>query len=235
MKKPGDRPTVTLNRMPSKRSYADGCVVAHALDLVGERWALLVVRELLLSPKRFTDLRSGLPGISSNILAQRLRELDDAAIVRQSKLPPPASHQIYELTPYGRELESVIDSLGRWALRSPSLNLDGPRSQDSNLLFLRLLFSPAAANGVTATIGLCLSGEYFSLRLADQRINLARELPDRPDATLETHLPALHALLHRKRTLDELVAAGDMRVHGDHAVVARLPDLFTYPQNVQLR
>ena len=95
------------------RTYDDACAAAHALDLIGERWALLVVRELLLGPKRFTDLRAGLPGVSPNVLAQRLRELERAGVVRRRKLPPPAASRVYELTDWGKELEPVIVRLGR--------------------------------------------------------------------------------------------------------------------------
>src|SRR5215217_4721087 len=105
--------------MSGKRSYEDGCATAHALDLVGERWALLVVRELLLGPKRFTDLRAGLPGISPNVLTQRLHDLEQFAIVRRRKLPPPFGSWVYELTDWGRQLEPVIIQLGRWGARSP--------------------------------------------------------------------------------------------------------------------
>ena len=100
--------------MATRRTCCDGCAAAHALDLVGERWALLVVRELLLGPKRFTDLRAGLPGVSPNVLAERLRELERAGVVRRRKLPPPAASRVYELTDWGMELEPVIISLGRW-------------------------------------------------------------------------------------------------------------------------
>src|ERR671932_1050136 len=106
--------------MATMRSYQDGCAVAHALDFVGERWALLVVRELLLGPKRFTDLRTGLPGVSPNVLAQRLRELEQAGVVRRRRLPPPAASQVYELTEWGVDLEPVLTALGRWGSRSPA-------------------------------------------------------------------------------------------------------------------
>src|SRR5437867_13400571 len=99
----------------SKRSYDDGCAAAHALDLIGDRWALLVVRELVLGPKRFTDLRAGLPRISPNVLTQRLEELERTAIVRRRKLAPPAAAWVYELTEWGTQLEPVIAALGRWA------------------------------------------------------------------------------------------------------------------------
>src|SRR5919205_66330 len=100
--------------MGNRRSYGDRCGIARALDLVGERWALLVVRELLLGPKRFTDLRAGLPHVSPDVLAQRLRELEQAGVLRRGTLPPPAASRIYELTGRGRELEPVVLALGRW-------------------------------------------------------------------------------------------------------------------------
>src|SRR3954464_3984245 len=105
----------------ARRSYVDGCAGAHALNVVGERWALLVVRELLLGPKRFTDLRAALPGLSSNILTQRLLDLEGAAVLRRRRLAPPAAASVYELTDWGRELETVIVELGRWGARSPAL------------------------------------------------------------------------------------------------------------------
>src|SRR3954449_3642338 len=100
--------------MATKRTYGDRCGVARALDVVGERWALLVVRELLLGPKRFTDLRAGLPHVSPNVLSQRLRELEEAGIVRRRKLPPPAGSRVYELTEWGEELEPIVTRLGAW-------------------------------------------------------------------------------------------------------------------------
>jgi DNA-binding HxlR family transcriptional regulator len=108
------------------RTYGDGCAIARALDLVGERWALLVVRELLLGPKCYTDLRTGLPNASPNVLSERLRELERARIVRRRKLPPPAGSRVYELTDWGVELEQIVISLGRWAARSPTPPGDAP-------------------------------------------------------------------------------------------------------------
>ena len=133
--------------MATTRTYDDGCAAAHALDLVGERWALLVVRELLLGPKRFTDLRSGLPHASPNVLAQRLRDLEAAGVVRRGKLPPPAASRIYELTEWGRDLEPVIIALGRWGVRSPSKPPDAELGVDSLILSFRTMFDPDRAEG----------------------------------------------------------------------------------------
>src|ERR671915_192738 len=142
--------------MAIKRTYDDSCAAAHALDLVGERWALLVVRELLLGPKRFTDLRAGLPHVSPNVLSQRLRELESAGVVRRRKLPPPAASRIYELTEWGEELEPVVISLGRWSARSPSRPRDAGLGVDSLVLSLRTMFDPLAAGKLAATYELRL-------------------------------------------------------------------------------
>src|SRR5436305_7356151 len=137
--------------MTSKRTYGDRCGIARALDVVGERWTLLVVRELLLGPKRFTDLRAGLPNVSADVLSQRLRELERAQIVRRATLPPPAGSRVYELTARGAKLEPVILALGRWGSRSPLP--DGPAGfgADSAALALKATFSPEHADHVDAT------------------------------------------------------------------------------------
>ena len=133
------------------RTYCDGCAAAHALDIIGERWALLVVRELLLGPKRFTDLRAGLPAVSPNVLAQRLRELERAGVLRRRKLPPPAASKVYELTEWGMELEPVIVRLGRWGARSPSKPRDAALGVDSLVLSFRTMFAPHTAEGLRAS------------------------------------------------------------------------------------
>src|SRR6476659_285627 len=102
-----------------KRRYDDACGTAHALDLIGERWALLVLGELMLGPRRFSELRADLPGISANVLSQRLDELEARGLARKLRLPPPASVQVYEATPWGLEAEPIVQALGRWAARSP--------------------------------------------------------------------------------------------------------------------
>ena len=137
-----------LCRMATKRSYGEACRFAYALDVVGERWALLVVRELLLGPKRFTDLRAGLPHASSNILSERLRELEQGGVVQRRKLPPPAASTVYELTEWGRELEPVVTKLGAWGARSPIPPDSQEIGADSIVLALRSLFDPEAAGEI---------------------------------------------------------------------------------------
>src|SRR5215211_500139 len=136
--------------MTRTRTRLDGCGIAHASDLLGQRWALLVVRELLLGPKRFTDLRTGIPDISPNVLGQRLRELEGSGIVRRRKLAPPAAAQVYELTEWGRELEPAVLALGRWATASPSFPRDAEMGPDSLLLALKTAFQPGKADGLEA-------------------------------------------------------------------------------------
>src|ERR671912_606704 len=168
--------------MAGRRSYDDGCGIARALDVVGERWALLVIRELLLGPKRFTDLRAGLPGVSANILADRLRELEEWGVLLRRKLPPPAGSWVYELTDRGRGLEAVILDLGSWGLRSTSPREDAAIGVDSVILSLRSRFDPDAAGDLDTEVELRL-GEYrFPAVVADGRIEVARGDSGQADA-----------------------------------------------------
>src|SRR5918998_537289 len=144
---------VTKEGLTPRRSYEDACGAAHALDLVGERWALLVMRELMLGPKRFSDLRSDLPGISANVLTQRLEGLEAAGLLVRRRLPPPASTQVYELTQWGYEVEPIIQSLGRWAARSPDHDPTLPISAVSIMLSFRTMFDSESARGIEARIG----------------------------------------------------------------------------------
>ena len=214
------------------RTYCDGCAAAHALDIVGERWALLVVRELLLGPKRFTDLRTGLPSVSPNVLAQRLRELEQAGVVRRRKLPPPAGSRVYELTDWGMELEPVITQLGRWGARSPSLPLDAKMSVDSLVLALRTMFDPHAADGLRASYELRLGEDRFCAVVTDGHLEIVRRDAEWPDATIETDPDTLAALVFKGRQLDEALRSGDLKLEGDKSTVARFLTLFPLPEPV---
>src|SRR5689334_19836181 len=145
----------------SKRHYEDACATAHALDLVGERWALLVMRELMLGPKRFSDLRESLPGISANVLTQRLEGLETAGILVRRKLPPPAATQVYELTEWGYESEPIFQAMGRWAARSPSHDPTLPFSTASLILSMRTMFDAKRAESMDARIGFRIGEETF--------------------------------------------------------------------------
>jgi DNA-binding HxlR family transcriptional regulator len=210
----------------SKRTYEDGCATAHALDLIGERWALLIVREMILGPKRFTDLRAGLPGISPNVLTQRLTELEEAGVVTRRKLPPPAAAWVYELTEWGMDLEPVIMALGRWAVRSPSLMQGYPLSIDAVMLSLRTMFSSDAAEDFETELALHIGEERFRAVVANGELELKRGALAKPDAIIETDAGTLVAVVYGGRKFAEALRAGDLKVDGDKAAAKQFLTLF---------
>jgi DNA-binding HxlR family transcriptional regulator len=220
--------------MATKRTYGDRCGVARALDLVGERWALLVVRELLLGPKRFTDLRAGLPHLSADVLSQRLRELEGAGVVHRRTLPPPAGARVYELTDWGLELEPVVLALGRWGSRAPFPPGDAKLGVDSTILALKTLFDPAAARGLTASYELCLGEHRFPLRVAGGRLDVARGSAERPDAIIETDPGTLSTVLWHGRRLTDAERSGDIKIEGSRPAVTRFLALFPLPEPVTI-
>jgi DNA-binding HxlR family transcriptional regulator len=203
----------------SERSYKQYCGVARALDLVGERWALLVVRELALGPKRFTDLRQGLPGIATNVLSLRLRQMERDGVVTRRLLPPPAPAQVYELTEHGRELVPIMLALGRWGATTM-----GERSPDQTIrgewlaLALNAFFDADAAQGLTATVALVLDGAPFTLRVEDGRL----------DVTPGANGPADLAITTDPELLLQFLAGAPILVpaEGDRQLLGRLPELF---------
>ena len=223
--------------MVGRRKYDDGCAVAHALDLVGERWALLVVRELLLGPKRFTDLQAGLPGASPDVLTQRLRELAEAGVLRRRRLAPPAASWVYELTEWGAELEPIVVRLGRWSSRSPGLRHDAPLGVDSLVLSLLALFDGPASAGFEASIALSLGEDRFRVTVAGGQLAVARvgaELTAGApaDVVLDTDPATLLTLLRTDRPLADAIDAGALRLTGDAAVADRFRRLFPPPEPV---
>jgi DNA-binding HxlR family transcriptional regulator len=218
--------------MAAKRTYGDGCGIAHALDLVGERWALLVVRELLLGPKRFTDLRGGMPGASPNVLSQRLRELEQAEIVRRRRLPPPAGSSVYELTDWGRELKPIVLSLGTWAVRSPSFPEDAPVGTDSVILALGTFFDADAAGDLDARYELRIDDSTFHVNIAGGDIEIDRGSAQEPVAIVETGAATFSSVVWNGRDLDDALRAGELRIEGDRRAVDRLLGLFPKPEPV---
>ncbi|MEU8893529.1 winged helix-turn-helix transcriptional regulator [Streptomyces sp. NPDC048442] len=215
--------------MATKRSYNDACGTGHALDLVGERWALLVVRELLLGPKRYGQLRTDLPGISTNVLAQRLAELEASGIVRKHRLPAPAVAEAYELTDWGLELEPVVRALGRWAVRSPAHDRTAHLSATSFVLSLRTNFDPSRAQGVQGRYELHLGDEVFRVLIADGALHAGRGYQQQPEAVITARPSALARVVYGGRQLADAVAAGDVRVEGDSSSVAHLTAVLSLP------
>jgi DNA-binding HxlR family transcriptional regulator len=188
------------------KRYGQYCPVAHALDQVGDRWELLVVRELMLGQRRYTDLAEALPGIGSNILASRLRDLENVGIVRKTKLPPPLAVTVYELTDHGRELEPVLRSLARWGART----LGAPDPSDCwSMYAVHVRFRPEAAVEGTYEIRF-VGGETISMEVTDGTL-VARKLPaSAPDLVVEAQPEALHALV--QGTVSMSAAQADGRV-----------------------
>jgi DNA-binding HxlR family transcriptional regulator len=203
----------------SERSYRQYCGVARALDLIGERWALLVVRELALGPKRFTDLRQGLPGVATNVLSLRLRQLERNGIVKRRQLPPPAPAQVYELTEHGRDLVPIMLALGRWGAGTM-----GARSPDQSIrgewlaLALKAFFDPEAAGDLRATIALELDGAPFTLRVEQGLLDVVPGKDEVSDLVISSDTELLLQFL-----------AGvpvSVPAEGDRELLERLPELF---------
>lgn len=217
--------------MASKRTYGEACRFAHALDVVGERWSLLVVRELLLGPKRFTDLRAGLPHASPNILTERLRDLEQAAVVRKRKLPPPYGSSVYELTEWGRELEPIVTELGAWGARSPVPPESRAIGPDSIVLALRSLFDAERAGELTATVELRIGEEVFHVEVADGELDLARGKAGDPAATLAfPDAPTMAAVLTGQLPLEQALASNALAIDGSKQAAKRFLRLFPMPE-----
>jgi DNA-binding HxlR family transcriptional regulator len=214
----------------AKRTYGETCAAAHALDLIGQRWALLVVRELVLGPKRFTDLQAGIPHASPNVLAERLRDLEEAGVAVRRQLPPPAGSWVYELTEWGAELEKVICDLGRWGARSPLRPREGAMSVDALILALRTMFDADRARGIDANLDLRLGDERFRLRIADEAFDIARGDSEAADAILSTDPATLIGLAFEGDSLAGALRSGSAEVEGDRDAIERFLELFSLPE-----
>lgn len=216
----------------AKRWYGDACGTALALEFVGERWALLVIRELLLGPRRFGEIRAGLPGISANILTQRLAGLEGAGVLFRHRLAPPANAQVYELTPWGREAEPIVMALGRWALRSPDHDPSLPFSRVSLMLSLKMMLVRERIGDFAAAIGFRLGDEAYVARVGCDGIAVARGGAGGLDATLSGEPSAFLPLLYGGMPLAAAEAAGLVRVEGDREVAGRFATLFALPPKI---
>ncbi|CAN5698492.1 winged helix-turn-helix transcriptional regulator [soil metagenome] len=220
---------MTKSIPPAERWYEDACGTAHALELVGERWALLVMRELVFGPRRFGDIRSSLPGISANALTKRLESLEASGIVLRRKLPPPASVQVYELTPWGYEAEPILSVLGRWAARSPSHDPTLPLSPASIAMSFRTMFDPKRAKGSAMKVGLRFGVDEFRAEVAGGALTIQRAPLDDVDVTLSCAPTALAAIVYGGRSLAAAEADGSIVVVGDRARLKRFVSLFRLP------
>jgi len=211
------------------RTYGQFCGLAHALELVGERWALLIVRDLVLGPKRFTDLHRGLRRIPTNILSARLKELEAAGVIRRRLLPRPAAGVAYELTEYGQELEDVVLRLGLWgakSLRDP-LPVDIVTT-DSLILALRATFQPEAARELRAGFELRVGEIVVHARVEHGALEAGEGPLAEPDLVIETG-PAIRALLCGELSPGDAVESGSVHVAGDPDLLTRFVELFRIP------
>lgn len=209
--------------MAGKRSYGDPCGIARALDVVGERWALLVVRELVLGPRRYTDLRAQLPGIATDVLTQRLKQLEQAGVLR------PASGRAYELTDRGRGLEPVLHALGRWGSQEDFGEVTHEMSVDAFAVALSTVFEPAKARGLDTTLALVIDGDALVVDVHDERLEITRGTARQPHARIEGSVTALREVLWRGRALADAEADGALVVGGLRSVVRRFFALFPPP------
>jgi len=197
----------------SRRSYDQYCAIARGLDVVGDRWTLLLVRDLLLGPKRYKDLLTGLPGIGTNLLADRLKELEAAGLIERTTLPPPAGSTVYQLTETGQALESVMTALGRWGARF----LGAPRKTDimvprAYFVAMRGVFDPQAAAGITATYEVRIADLVFEVRVADARVTTSEGKVRNPDVILTMDVETLNALMFHTLTPGAAVASGRVEI-----------------------
>ncbi|KWV91052.1 helix-turn-helix domain-containing protein [Erythrobacter sp. YT30] len=218
--------------MARKKPYNDGCATAHALDLIGERWALLVVRELVPGPKRFSDLKAALPGISTNILTTRLSELEAGHILVRRQLPPPAASQVYELTEWGADLEPLIKDIGRWAARSPSLEPGKPMSAASVLLSFRTMFSPELAGDAEISLSLIFEGVPHFARIAGGKLTAETGEIDSPDVAVEGDPNLLAGMVYGGMPIEE-AERGGLLIVGDKEVLQRFATYFPLPKKAE--
>jgi DNA-binding HxlR family transcriptional regulator len=210
-----------------KRAYQDGCATAHALDIIGDRWAMPIMRELLLGPKRFTDLRAALPGISANVLTQRLEELEVQSILVRRRLPPPAASQIYELTEWGLESEILFNVLGRWACRSPTMAPGQPMSNVSVVMSMRTMIDRAAIGDLDTVIGMRFGEEEFRAVLKRGDFTIGRGDLKGADVVFAGDPNALAAVVYGGARFEDV--AGALSVEGDRALAERFVRLFPLP------
>jgi DNA-binding HxlR family transcriptional regulator len=210
-----------------KRRYEDACGLAHALELIGERWAMLVLRELAYGPRRFSELKADVPGISANVLTQRLAELEARGIVRKTRLPPPASVQVYEATEWGLEAAPLIGALGKWAARSPLHDPTLPMSHVAVMMSLQTLFSAERAEGVSGRIGFRFGDTGYVATVADGGFEVERTQPADCDVTFSGTSNAIAGVIHGGAPFETIEVEGDMEL------ARRFITLFPLPPKVR--
>jgi DNA-binding HxlR family transcriptional regulator/putative sterol carrier protein len=215
-----------------KRAYREYCAIARSLDLLGQRWTLLIVRDLLLGPQRYTDLHAGLPGIATDMLTSRLRTLESEGLVRRRDLPPPAPATVYELTDAGRRLGPLIRALGEVGLTLLDTPAQGePINAGPVVMSLNLTFRPTEAAQLTETYGLRIDGNAFTVAVDRGAVSTERGAPPSPAATFKTDPRTLVLLLRGETTTAATVGDGAVEVEGDPAALERFAAVFFSSQS----
>jgi len=212
-----------------RRWYRDACGTALAMDLIGERWTLLIARELLLGGRRFGEIRGALEGLSANILTQRLEGMERAGILRRRALPSPANAQVYELTKWGRALEEPIFALSRWAAGSPAHDVTMPLSNTAFMLSLRTMMDARADPGFAPDLGFRIGGDPFRAKIAEGRLEIARSDPAGAELVFAGEALNLAATFYGRDPLAESMRLGRVTLTGDVARGQRFVDLFALP------
>ncbi len=215
-----------------KRSYGQYCAVARALDLVGERWTLLIVRELLVGPRRYTDLLEGLPGIGTNLLALRLRELEKAELVQRRTLPPPGVATVYELTELGEGLREPVLALGRWGGRFLAERRDRDERRPAwYVLSMEATFDVALAAGGDVAYELRVDGEVFHVEVRDGTASFGQSSRRVPDVILATDVDTFVLALSGEVRPGAALTSGDLELLvGEREQVERLFRMFAWPR-----
>jgi DNA-binding HxlR family transcriptional regulator len=215
----------------TSRSYNQYCGLAYALDIVGERWTILIIRELVAGPRRFTDLMDGLPGISTNLLSERLKNLEQQGVLIRRTLPPPAASTVYELTPLGQALETPLLELGKWGSQFVPPSAEGATllNVGSYALTLKTFFRPEQAQGVNETYELRIDHEVLQVQINDGEIDVRQGSGLKADVVFQTDMPTYLGLLQRQIQPDEAISEGLIQIEGDPAALSRFLNLCGLP------
>lgn len=213
------------------RSYNQFCALAYALDTVGERWTLLIIRELLAGPRRFKDLLDGLPDISTNLLTERLKHLEQQGILVRRVLPPPAGSTVYELTPFGQALETAVLELGKWGSRllPPSLEGVSMPSVGATTLAIKAFFRPECARGIYETYELRLGNEVLQMQVEDGKLHVQAGQTLKPDVVIHTEMPVFMGLFSGQLHPNHALEGGLVHIEGDPGALNRMLMISSVP------
>ena len=214
---------------PGERRYDDACGTALALEFIGERWSLLIMRELVFGPRRFGEIRANLPGLSANVLTQRLESLEDAGIVRRFRLPSPANVQVYDLTAWGREAAPLMRDMGRWAARSPRHDPSLFMSAASAMMSLQALVDHTRAAELTVSAAFHFPGEDFVATVTGGEILVNRGVMEAPNLAFTGDTMALRRTIYGKAPLARDGAGGTLAFAGAADLAQSFVNLFALP------